>query len=173
MKKIIGIHIVLACLLTSCGDTEQQAAPIEWNEKKSSKLHKELAIEQEIQIKLFLERHPEWKMEQTGSGLRYWIYEHGTGQQAAVGLYAAVETKVQLLDGTTCYTSSNDEYEEFQIDKSDIETGMQEAIKKMRIGDRAKLIIPSHLAHGLLGDRDKIPPLSTLVIDIHLIGLTQ
>jgi FKBP-type peptidyl-prolyl cis-trans isomerase len=61
--------------------------------------------------------------------------------------------------------------EEFVIDKSDIESGIQEGIKKMREGDRAKMIIPSHLAHGLVGDLDKIPPLSVIVVDIHLIGL--
>ena len=38
----------------------------------------------------------------------------------------------------------------------------------MSIGDQAKLILPSHLAHGLLGDLDKIPPQSILLIDIQL-----
>jgi len=41
----------------------------------------------------------------------------------------------------------------------------------LSLGDHAKLIIPSHLAHGLIGDLDKIPPLTTLVMDIHLIGV--
>jgi FKBP-type peptidyl-prolyl cis-trans isomerase len=41
----------------------------------------------------------------------------------------------------------------------------------MKMGDRAKLIIPSHLAHGLVGDLNKIPPLTTIVVDIHLIDL--
>ncbi len=41
----------------------------------------------------------------------------------------------------------------------------------MTIGDRAKLIVPSHIGHGLVGDMDKIPPLNTLVIDIYLIGI--
>ena len=59
------------------------------------------------------------------------------------------------------------------IDKSDIESGVQEGIKKMRVGDKAKLIIPSHLAHGLTGDMEKIPPLSVIVVDIHLIGLVE
>jgi FKBP-type peptidyl-prolyl cis-trans isomerase len=41
----------------------------------------------------------------------------------------------------------------------------------MKKGVHAKLILPSHLAHGLLGDRDKIPPQSILYIDLELVEL--
>ena len=40
--------------------------------------------------------------------------------------------------------------------------------KLMAEGDRFMVIIPSHLAHGLVGDQDKIPPLSTLLVDVTL-----
>ena len=40
-----------------------------------------------------------------------------------------------------------------------------------KVGDKAKLIVPSHLGHGLLGDFDKVPPMRSLVIDIKLIGI--
>jgi FKBP-type peptidyl-prolyl cis-trans isomerase len=33
------------------------------------------------------------------------------------------------------------------------------------------LIVPTHLAHGLVGDFDKIPPLTTLVVNVELVGL--
>jgi FKBP-type peptidyl-prolyl cis-trans isomerase len=112
-------------------------------------------------------------MIKTGSGLQYYIYEKGIGDTAVAGVIAQVETEVSLLDGTQCYKTAKDEIEEFVIDKSDIESGVQEGIKKMRVGDKAKLIIPSHLAHGLTGDMEKIPPLSVIVVDIHLIGLVE
>jgi len=37
------------------------------------------------------------------------------------------------------------------------------------VGDKAKLIIPSHLAFGLAGDMDQIPPLSPIVYDIEVL----
>jgi FKBP-type peptidyl-prolyl cis-trans isomerase len=58
--------------------------------------------------------------------------------------------------------------DEFIVDKSNVETGVQEAIKLMKVGDRAKLIIPAHLAHGITGDMNKIPPISTLIVDLKL-----
>ena len=146
---------------------------MDWNQKKSTDFNKELSIEQELQIKMYLEQRKSWNMIKTGSGLQYYIYEKGTGDTAVAGVIAQVETEVSLLDGTQCYKTAKDEIEEFVIDKSDIESGVQEGIKKMRVGDKAKLIIPSHLAHGLTGDMEKIPPLSVIVVDIHLIGLVE
>ena len=43
----------------------------------------------------------------------------------------------------------------------------------MREGDKAKLIVPSHLAHGLVGDFDKIPPLTPIVVDIQLYKIVK
>jgi len=49
-----------------------------------------------------------------------------------------------------------------------VESGLHEVMKYLREGDRAVVIIPSHLAFGLLGDLDKVPPFSTVVYDIYL-----
>lgn len=172
MNKFFFFSVIL--LLAACGENEPEKTPeINWDQEKSTKMNKELAIEEQLQIKLFLEHHKDWKVEKTGSGLQYYIYKNGIGDKAAEGLIAQVEMKVSLLDGTECYKTNSDEYEEFLIDRSEIESGVQEGIKKMRIGDKAKLIIPSHLAHGLIGDMNKIPPLTTIVVDIHLIGLVK
>lgn len=165
---LIGIFSLL-----SCDPKEDETPVINWNQEKSTEFNKELVIEEEIQIKVFLEQHKDWKIEKTGTGLQYYIYKNGDGEQAKEGMSAQVEMDVKLLDGTDCYKTAKDEFEEFVIDRSNIETGIQEGIKKMKVGDRAKLIIPSHLAHGLVGDMDKIPPLTVIVVDIHLIGLVK
>lgn len=172
MIRCLTIFLVL--ILFSCGEkTEKPQAEINWDDDKSTEFNKTLAMEEEIQIKLFLEQHKDWKMESTGSGLQYYIYEQSKGENASEGMSAQVEMEVSLLDGTECYKTNSDEFEEFVIDRSNVETGVQEGIKKMKVGDRAKLIIPSHLAHGLVGDLDKIPPLTVIVVDIHLIGLVK
>lgn len=172
MNKLVLLLVVLS--FVSCGENDPIEQPeIKWNQKKSSQLNKDLMMEQEIEIQLFLEQHKDWKIEKSGSGLQYYIYEKGNGELAQEGMTAEVEMSVSLLDGTECYKTNSDEYEEFVIDKSDIESGIQEGVKKMKVGDRSKMIIPSHIAHGLVGDLDKIPPLTVIVVDIHLIGLIK
>jgi FKBP-type peptidyl-prolyl cis-trans isomerase len=69
--------------------------------------------------------------------------------------------------GVVCY-ETEDGLDEIKVDRNDYESGLNEALKLMRKGDRAKLILPNHLAHGLVGDLDKIPPLSILLLDVSL-----
>lgn len=174
MHKFYWIFIGMI-LFVSCSEEEEKKPEVNWSNKQSINLSKEITIQEEIDIKLFLEMHRDWEMIKTGSGLQYMIYEHGkidTAYSPKPGDVARIEYKITMLDGTLCYQTEDDEYENFKVDRSEIESGVQEGIKKMTIGDRARFIIPSHLGHGLLGDRDKIPPLTPLVIDIYLTGIT-
>jgi len=41
----------------------------------------------------------------------------------------------------------------------------------LRVGDCAKIIIPSHLAYGLIGDQKKILHKASLVYDIEFISM--
>ena len=148
----------------------------QWTKENSIEFGQGVAAQEEIDIKLFLEMHKDWKMHKTGSGLQYYIYERSgedTTFHPKAGQWAHIEYTVTLLNGDECYKTGDDEYEKIKVDNSEIETGVQEAVKLMIPGDKAKLIIPSHLGHGVAGDLDKIPPLTTLVMDIHLIGVSE
>lgn len=172
MNKLF--YIVLSLYLFACTEEEKPIEPeFDWNKKQSSELNSKFAKQENIDIDLYLEMRPEWQMTKTGSGLRYWIYEKGEGDALKTGDVAEVEYSVGLLDGTECYKTDEDMYEEVIVDHSEIETGIQEALKKLRVGDKVKIIIPSHIGHGLLGDLDKIPPQRSLVVDLTLLGITK
>lgn len=164
---------ILFCLLilTSCGEEEQPPKPVEWNMKKSTEMNKELAVEESINIDLYFAQHENWEVKQTGTGLRYVILKKTEGAVPKAGMDAKTQYKISLLDGTEVYKTASDEVDIFRVDKSEMESGIHEGIKLMRVGEKAKLVFPSHLAHGLVGDLGKIPPLSPLVVDIELIGL--
>ena len=166
----IWFYFLLIIGITSC-QTEQEKVKIDWSQERSSDFGKELAFEEDMNIRMFLDQRKSWKVEETGSGLRYYIYKKGDGPLAESGMTAKVRFKITLLTGETCYQTEGDEVESFKIDKSEVESGVQEGIKMMHVGDKAKMIIPSHLGHGLAGDFDKIPPLTTIVVDLELISL--
>ena len=170
--------ILFGLLLVSCGEEEpEETMDFEWTQENSTNLSIVISAQEEIDIQLYLEQRPDWDAIETGSGLRYYIYEHNEEADTSIrpvpGNIAEIEYVVSLLDGTECYKTEDDEYEELVVDNSEIESGVQEGLKKMNIGDRAKLIIPSHLGHGISGDLDKIPPMTILVIDIHLLGIIR
>jgi len=163
----------LFCLLILCACTEEKTEPKppEWNMKKSTEMNKELAVEESINIDLYFAQYENWEVKQTGTGLRYVILKKTEGAVPKAGMDAKTQYKITLLDGTEVYKTPSDEVDIFRIDKSEMESGIHEGIKLMRVGEKAKLVFPSHLAHGLVGDLKKIPPLSPLVVDIELLGL--
>ena len=58
-----------------------------------------------------------------------------------------------------------------KIAAGSVEGGLDEALLLMRIGDKARIILLPHLAHGLLGDFEKIPARSIIVYYIELVEL--
>lgn len=123
-------------------------------------------------IDQFVERN-NWPVVTTGTGVRYYIYEKGDGELAVPGKVAFVNFEIRLLDADTtlCYKSSSNKPSEFLIEMDNVESGLHEAITYMHVGDKAFIVLPHYLAHGLLGDMEKIPPLSPVLYDIELVFL--
>lgn len=118
----------------------------------------------------FIDRY-NFQMSETGSGLFYEIYKKGNGSKAQKGKIAELKFSIRLLNGQMVYRSDEEGIKEFEIGKGGVESGLEEGILLLRIGDHARFIIPSHLAFGLLGDLEKIPEKAALVYDIELINL--
>lgn len=110
----------------------------------------------------------------TTSGLQYLVIEKNAGEKATIGKEAAVHYTGYLLDGTPFDSSiPRNEPIEFILGKGMVIKGWDEGIAMMNIGDKLRLIIPPHLAYGEKGAGDIIPPNSTLIFDVELVGLTD
>jgi len=164
------------CLLFlfACGNDEANMVVNNpnWDTEESINMNAAFSEEEDDEINLFLSTHKDWKMTETGTGLRYMIYDRSESNDSVFAKdLVTVEFEISLLSGEVCYTSAVDEPESFVVEKSDIESGLHEGIKYLCVGDRAKFILPSHAAHGLIGDTDKIPPLSPVIYDIKLLNI--
>jgi FKBP-type peptidyl-prolyl cis-trans isomerase len=105
--------------------------------------------------------------------LFYQIYEHGSGEAASTGKFVTINYLVSLLDGTICYNSDDSGSKKFIIGRSNEESGLEQGVLMMRVGDKARFIMPPHLAHGLLGDENKIPPRSIIVYEVELVEISD
>lgn len=178
--KTLIIPSVLTWLMffiSSCSEPkdEQVYKPDpEWSQDQSSDMNQVFAAEENDEIELYVKRHEDWNVTKTGTGLRYFIYQKSElNDTAHVGDLVTVDFEISLLDGTICYSSSENGPESFIVEKADIESGLHEAMQLMCTGDRAKFILPSHMAHGLIGDEEKIPPLSPVVYDIQILKIER
>ncbi len=160
-----------ALIFYSCGDNPGQSRATRHLSMMDDSLiqyNKSIVSKEDQQIDDFIERHS-LQMKKTSTGLRYQIIRSGKGIPAAKDKTASIIFTVRLLNGDPCYSSGPDHPREFVIGHSTVESGLEEGILLMNVGDRAKFIVPSHLAFGLLGDQDKIPERATLVYDVELI----
>ena len=132
--------------------------------------NKEAVKEENDQIEDFIRRH-QWKMEKTSTGLRIMKTKNGIGARAQKGMNVKLSYSVTLLTGDTLYTAVKDGPLVFNVGKGQVISGLEEAILLLNVGDRAKIIIPSHLAFGLIGDQKKIRHKATLVYDVEFISM--
>ena len=106
----------------------------------------------------------------TTSGVRFFVYKPSNqGDSIVNGDVITINYTLSLLDGTVCYSSNTDGAKQFKVGMQDVEDGLHKAVLNFKQGDKALILIPSHLAHGLLGDSKKIPPQSPILYDIEII----
>ena len=166
------MFILLLALIASCNNKKKQdekpyidPRQYEENLQEANKL---LARSEDDQINDFVMRMG-WKMDKTKTGLRYWIYKPGEGKKVHKNAIVRFNFKVELINGFVCYNSDNDGFQEIQLGRSTAPGGLEEGLALLGEGDKAKLILPSHLAYGLLGDQDKIPTRAILIYDIEVL----
>jgi len=107
----------------------------------------------------------------TDSGLKYIIVKEGSGKSPQSGQDVSVHYSGYLLDGTK-FDSSHDKGEPitFPIGQGRVIPGWDEGISLLKVGGKAKLIIPPNLGYGNRA-MGPIPPNSTLIFDVELVDV--
>ena len=108
----------------------------------------------------------------TESGLRYQIIQEGTGAKAEKGQTVSVHYKGQLPDGTVFDSSyKRNQPIDFALGVGQVIKGWDEGISLLKVGDKARFVIPSDLGYGSAGAGGVIPPNATLVFDVELVAV--
>ena len=175
MKIITDVFLYIICILffvVSCSNHKQQNNIQGIDKKKldeSLENVNRIMIQHESDMIDEYVRNNNLRVIKTGTGLRYYIKNQGEGRDIVKGDIVTLKYELSLLTGELIYSSENDGYKTFLVSKGGVERGLEEAILKLKKNSEAILILPSHLAHGLLGDGNKIPPKATLIYNIKII----
>ena len=110
--------------------------------------------------------------EKTESGLRYQFIQKGDGKQAEAGKTVSVHYEGSLESGKV-FDSSYPRKKpiEFKLGVGQVIEGWDEGIALLKVGDKARFVIPSDLGYGPAGAGGAIPPNATLIFDVELMDV--
>jgi len=162
--SIIFFLFFLAC------QQEQKVALMEADELQENLIinNEFLAREEKFRIERFVQRSI-LSFQKTGTGLFFYITKEGKGNFIQENEIVFLNYKVHGIDGTFYYENLFDQPLEFMVGKYDIASGIHQGILNLKLGEKAIFILPSHLAHGLLGDREKIPPRMPIIWEVEIL----
>ena len=154
-------------------------------EKEAMKFAEEGKAAEADSLKSYIEKN-KITVNPTESGLYFIETKKGNGAKAENGKKVKVNYTGKLIDGTVFDTSIEKEAKEaniyndkrpyepisFVLGRGEVIPGWEEGISMMKVGGKARLIIPSSIGYGQRGaGGGAIKPFSTLVFDVELIGV--
>lgn len=159
MSKIIIIIVVLIVV----GVVIYRAVATSSNAEK-------IAENKQAGIAFLEENASEEGVSTTESGLQYKILQEGTGEQhPSANSRVKVHYEGKLLNGTV-FDSSIARGEAISFGLNQVIKGWTEGLQLMVVGEKRRFFIPAELAYGDRG-AGPIPPGSTLIFDVELLGI--
>jgi len=109
----------------------------------------------------------------TDSGLQFRLITKGKGTASPKETDTVeVQYKGKLIDGTE-FDSSYTRGKAATFKLNEVIPGWTEGLSRMKVGDKAELIIPPQLGYGEYGAGQLIGPNATLVFEVELVSIKQ
>ena len=175
--KQLSLSIAAFLFLVACNPDSQTKEVSTFNKEQIKnqfvKANQQVVVKENDEMDYYQKSH-QMAFIKTNSGVRYYVYAPSEkGDSIKTDDLIKINYKVSLLSGKECYSSKTDGPKEFVVGMENIEDGIHKAVLFLKAGDKAFILIPSHLAHGLLGDSKKIPPMSPIIYDIEIISVKK
>jgi FKBP-type peptidyl-prolyl cis-trans isomerase len=125
-------------------------------------------IDEKLLIDFILQK--KWDMKRAELGYYFQIIDPGKGQQPQWGDRLKVHYNVYQLDGQII-DSTYKKSKTFDFYLGNVIPGWNDALTRIQVGGKIRVILPSSLAYGEEGLGSMVPPNKCLIFEIELIEL--
>jgi FKBP-type peptidyl-prolyl cis-trans isomerase len=165
----LSLIALLVCV--SCGDRQGKLSTKHLGTPGQEELirdNRDAVKEEERQIDRYVRRSG-LPFQRSARGIRYVVLRDVPGPTVRAEEWVTLHYRVELMNGDTAYSTLATGPESFRVEHDDVESGLHEAVQLLSAGDSAVIILPSFRAHGIAGDRDRIPMRSTVVYRVGVV----
>jgi len=168
----VYIILIFFVFLFSCKTEDKKDNKLVIKNKKETleKINQVLVEKDQEAIKSYIARRG-WDMQVSETGLWYMIYKKGVGPLIKTNDRITLNYKVWLISGELIYSSDSLGVKHFTVGMGGVESGLEEGVLMLQKGSKARFIMPPHLAHGLLGDENRIPARTTIIYDVEILSI--
>ncbi|MEO1484904.1 MAG: gliding motility-associated peptidyl-prolyl isomerase GldI [Bacteroidota bacterium] len=178
--RFLPITCAAFCLLLACNGPEPRK-PIEVKTgsffKESVERNKALLEQEEAQIKAIIAKDTAHHYQSSSSG--FWYYydiENPTASfKPRTDDQVLFSFDLRTFTNDTLYTTKEKGLVSYKVDKEQLFPGLQNAIKLLRINEKATFLFPSSQAYGYVGDGERIGPKTPLIstVELHTIIIEE
>ena len=175
-RYFVLIHLLFLLSMSSClTRNDVPPTPEEVSDKKEIFTHanKLSAAHTELQIEGYIRRNGLDSMQNDGRGMYYKVWGKAIGPLPKTGIQVAIGYRAELLDGTPCGAADSVSPLEIILGKRKQTAGLEDLLLHIAPGQSAIGIVPPHLAYGITGRGNEIPPHAVLVYHITWLRYTK
>lgn len=176
--RIIALSLV-SLFLTQCHSSSDQGSvpdkPLTVEEQREQMIERnrrQLELEREGIAAWVDSSKVDWI--RTGTGLRYRIIEDAGNGKLMPEEIVELNYRLSLLNGYPVSSSAESGLKMVRVNKdNDAVLGLHEGLQLVGRGDSAIFLLPSHLAWGIAGDQNRIPPMTPVLYYVRIIEENQ
>lgn len=160
--KNLSILFLLIFFVFGCVQKEEARKPISRVSgsflKKSIEISKEVVSDEEKVFESIIKANTDKTYFLSQKGYWYTIIEASPTEDylPKSGDIVYFDSEILSVSGDTIYRSGEIPTREYMVDKEDIIIGIRDGVKRMKKGEKAQFLFPSHVAYGYLGDKKRI-----------------
>lgn len=166
-------------VLMSCADREEPRRPVTHGSgsflKKSVEISKEIVADEEEIFDSIMktDNEKEYILSQKGYWYTFLKKSEIEDYLPVAGDLVYFDSEITSVTGDSIYRKGELKTREYMVDKEEIIIGLRDGLKRLKKGEKAQFLFPSHVAYGYLGDKQRIGMNVPIIYTVTIIDIKK